>query len=687
MLADAAAAVPPGGRDRRDRQLPGTLDDRARRGGARRSTSSRSIPHAGNDRGPGGDRRVRRRGRGRPGGVRAPTWNGPVSRDRVRHVPAFSADAHGDVDGPIDVLYVDGAHRYRAGPGRRPRLGRAGGGRRRAADPRRVLVDRRHRWRSAASCVFGRPLPLRRALAIAGVVPRRPPAGSASPGLRNAGRQLAQLGWFARNVAVKVLLTARLRTAAPPPRPPGPGVAVLDGRTRSPIAPSTLSGLGPARCRVAATLAARRIRRRRGSASPAVRGRSAAAPSPAASAARYGDSAQNGGGTVIAPDRADAREVVLDDGAGTVTVAAGVSLDELLRVLVPRGWFVPVTPGTRFVTVGGAIASDIHGKNHHVDGSFGRHVRAAGAAARRRRGRRRSVPTAWPELFWATVGGMGLTGIILDATIRLLPIETSRCSVDTDRASATSTPAGGDGGRRRPATATRWRGSTSIARGAAPRAQRADPGRARPPRRAVAATGRSTRWRTTPSRLVERAAGRPARRRAQPRHDQGVQRAAGSARRRAGGSARCSRSPASSTRSTWSARGTACTAARGFVAVPVRCVPFGAEDALRAVVGAPRGVGRGRASSPCSSASARRTRRRCSFPAPGWTLAARRPGRARLAWAGCCHGLDELVLGAGGRHYLAKDSAHDADAIRRGYPRLDEWQARARRGRPAWPCG
>ena len=87
----------------------------------------------------------------------------------------------------------------------------------------------------------------------------------------------------------------------------------------------------------------------------------------------YGDPAQNGGGVVLRL-RDQAVDATIDDVAATVTVPAGVSLDELLRVLVPRGFFVPVSPGTRFVTVGGAIASDIHGKNHHLEGSFGNHV-------------------------------------------------------------------------------------------------------------------------------------------------------------------------------------------------------------------------------------------------------------------------------------------------------------------------
>ncbi|MGA1555380.1 MAG: FAD-binding protein [Ilumatobacteraceae bacterium] len=144
----------------------------------------------------------------------------------------------------------------------------------------------------------------------------------------------------------------------------------------------------------------------------------------------YGDPATNGGGQVVR--LAGATAVSIDAASRSVTAGAGVSLDELLRILVPAGWFVPVTPGTRFVTVGGAVASDIHGKNHHVDGSFGTHVTrlrmmlADGSIVE-------VGPDRDPTLFWATVGGMGLTGIILDVTFRVFPIETSRVVVDTYR--------------------------------------------------------------------------------------------------------------------------------------------------------------------------------------------------------------------------------------------------------------
>ncbi|MEY2959916.1 MAG: hypothetical protein RLZZ01_2484 [Actinomycetota bacterium] len=144
----------------------------------------------------------------------------------------------------------------------------------------------------------------------------------------------------------------------------------------------------------------------------------------------YGDPALNGGGQVVR--LAGVNRISIDPAAGTVTAGAGVSLDEVLRTIVPAGWFVPVTPGTRFVTVGGAVASDIHGKNHHVDGSFGSHVTRLSMMLAD--GSRVVLgPDRDPELFWATVGGMGLTGVIVDVTFRVLPIETSRVSVDTFR--------------------------------------------------------------------------------------------------------------------------------------------------------------------------------------------------------------------------------------------------------------
>jgi decaprenylphospho-beta-D-ribofuranose 2-oxidase len=145
----------------------------------------------------------------------------------------------------------------------------------------------------------------------------------------------------------------------------------------------------------------------------------------------YGDAAQRAGGLVV--DATGVRGVLaFDDEAGVVRVLAGTSLDDLLRVVVPRGWFVKTTPGTRFVTVGGMIASDVHGKNHHDDGAFGMHVRSL-VLATPDGAVRTLTPAGTPEAFWATCGGMGLTGSIVEATLSLRPIETSRLLVDTDR--------------------------------------------------------------------------------------------------------------------------------------------------------------------------------------------------------------------------------------------------------------
>jgi decaprenylphospho-beta-D-ribofuranose 2-oxidase len=142
----------------------------------------------------------------------------------------------------------------------------------------------------------------------------------------------------------------------------------------------------------------------------------------------YGDAAQSGGGTVVETVGFDEMEEVAP---GLVEVGGGVVLGDLMRRMLPL-WFVPVSPGTRHVTVGGAIAADIHGKNHHRDGSFCRHVVSCTLV----------TPTGvfdirpdgdHAPLFWATAGGMGLTGIVTRALIRMLPVESSWMLVDTER--------------------------------------------------------------------------------------------------------------------------------------------------------------------------------------------------------------------------------------------------------------
>jgi FAD/FMN-containing dehydrogenase len=135
----------------------------------------------------------------------------------------------------------------------------------------------------------------------------------------------------------------------------------------------------------------------------------------------YGDSAL--ARQVLSTRRLD-RFAAFDADTGLLTCAAGVSIDAILRTFVPRGWFPPVTPGTRYVTVGGAIASDVHGKNHHLDGTFCHHLRQI----RLLLGNGEVVsasPAERPDLFHATCGGMGLTGVILSASLQLRRIGSS----------------------------------------------------------------------------------------------------------------------------------------------------------------------------------------------------------------------------------------------------------------------
>ncbi|WP_163720865.1 FAD-binding oxidoreductase [Mycolicibacterium psychrotolerans] len=145
----------------------------------------------------------------------------------------------------------------------------------------------------------------------------------------------------------------------------------------------------------------------------------------------YGDNAQNGGGLVIDMNALNRIHSINTDDA-LVDVDAGVNLDQLMRAALPLGLWVPVLPGTRQVTIGGAIACDIHGKNHHSAGSFGNHVRSMDLLTADGRVRTITPTGSDSDLFWATVGGNGLTGIILRATIAMTPTETAYFIADGD---------------------------------------------------------------------------------------------------------------------------------------------------------------------------------------------------------------------------------------------------------------
>src|SRR4029077_4370481 len=113
--------------------------------------------------------------------------------------------------------------------------------------------------------------------------------------------------------------------------------------------------------------------------------------------------------------------ISFDKSTGVLSCEGGATLDEILHLTVPSGWFLPTTPGTRFVTVGGAIANDVHGKNHHRAGSFGCHVRRF-ELLRSDGSRTVCCASENPDLYAATIGGLGLTGVIVWAEISLAPI-------------------------------------------------------------------------------------------------------------------------------------------------------------------------------------------------------------------------------------------------------------------------
>ncbi len=145
----------------------------------------------------------------------------------------------------------------------------------------------------------------------------------------------------------------------------------------------------------------------------------------------YGDAAQNCGGTVIDATALHGR-IAVDPQGSSVRVGAGVTFAQLLVWLAAQRLTLPVVPGTRHLTVGGAIASDVHGKSHPRDGSFARHVQSF-TLCTPAEGPLLVSPERHPELFHATLGGMGLTGVVVEATLRLAPLRNPRAVADIDR--------------------------------------------------------------------------------------------------------------------------------------------------------------------------------------------------------------------------------------------------------------
>jgi decaprenylphospho-beta-D-ribofuranose 2-oxidase len=381
----------------------------------------------------------------------------------------------------------------------------------------------------------------------------------------------------------------------------------------------------------------------------------------------YGDSAQNAGGTVI--DMVSMPPVVsLDTYRGEVTTRAGVSLDTLMRTLVPLGWFVPVTPGTRQVTVGGAIAADIHGKNHHRDGTFGQHVRSLEMTLADS-----SRITLRPEgthgdLFWATTGGMGLTGVITDATVALIPLQTSRILVDTYRADDLETVMGlmeENDDRFRYSVAWidmlatgKHLGRSVLTVGDHAPLDALSPKHARDPL-AFGPQELLTAPPMMPSGLLSKPVVRAFneawfRKAPRERHDEIA--SIGAFFHPLDGVANWNRM----------------YGARGFLQYQF-VVPFSAGATLRRIV---------ERIAQSGAASIINVLKRfganapgpLSFPFPGWTLTVDFPaGIPELA--GLLDELDRMVLDVGGRLYLAKDSRMAPDMFRRSYPRLPEWQA------------
>lgn len=386
----------------------------------------------------------------------------------------------------------------------------------------------------------------------------------------------------------------------------------------------------------------------------------------------YGDAAQDAGGLVLDCTGLTG-PVCLDVARGEVTAPAGTTMDTLLTVLLRNGHFVPVTPGTRRVTLGGAVAADVHGKNHSADSSLGAHLRSLTLVTPDGRTRRLEPGSGDRDLFWATVGGMGLTGVVTEVTLGVFPVHSSHMRVDTDRTpDLEATLDLMARGRHRYSVA--WldlfaRGG-ALGRGVVtradharvadlPRPLREDPLRYRagsvpvPP--LTPPFGAVNRW-TVGAFNALRLARTPRRARGRIQPVDGYFH------------------PLDALDGWNRMYGRPGAVQYQFV------VPFGAEEALVRIAGE---LSRTRA--PSFLAVLKRmgepTPGPLSFPRPGWSLAvdlpADLPGLGRLL-----HRFDERVLDAGGRLYLAKDSRASAETVHAMYPGLSAWRRVRERADP-----
>ena len=374
----------------------------------------------------------------------------------------------------------------------------------------------------------------------------------------------------------------------------------------------------------------------------------------------YNDAALNAGGGILCTSALQGVEA-FDAANGSVSLQAGVSIERLLRAVVPHGWFPAVVPGTAQVTVGGAIAADIHGKNHHRDGGFGRWTDAL--TLQTPEGELRVVTRHDdPDAFRATVGGMGLTGVVTDATLRLLPIESAWMRVETLRTSdldATMVRMVERDVVHRYAVA--WLdlapGSPGYGRGVLTNGDHASrdelPGKLQAAPLAARAPAALTVPDLVPSGLLR----------------------GGALRALNAAWYRLSR-PGTSLQPVGKyffpldrlAEWNRVYGKRGFVQYQV-VVPD--EETLRAVVERLRA-----ARCPVALAVLKRfgaDEGYLSFPMPGWTLSVDIPVGAENV-PGLLDRCDELVAAAGGRVYLAKDARARPDAVKAMYPGYRQWR-------------